>query len=274
MTEQKVEEVAQKQPVQETQTQQMPQKPNTTQSQGYYSGFWVRGAAHIIDGVILGIVSLVIIMPLSFVIGFVSAMSDSGLMSAIGQTISTLIGFAVGWGYYVFMTHKFQATLGKMAVGVRVVDDGGQKLSLGKVILRETIGKFVSGVLLGIGYLMVAFTSKKQGLHDMISQSTVVYKDVQKGANNTVVTIVYVVYGLIMTAFLAMIVFFVVVVGVAAVGESGAFSLDSFMEGINDEITDNEIMDDDYFVNDGQFDEMPLDMEELEQWADEVEGDY
>ncbi|HIP50432.1 MAG TPA: RDD family protein [Candidatus Pacebacteria bacterium] len=272
--EKKEEKIVEKQPVQNvqprpntTQAQQAQQKPsNISQLPTRYSGFWVRGAAYIIDSFVLGIITFVIVIPLNFVIGFASVMGDSVFMSLMGQVIATIIGLAVGWGYYIFMTHKFQATLGKMAVGAKVIDESGQNLSLGKIVLRETIGKLVSGFLFGIGYLMAAFTSKKQGLHDMMSHSVVVYKDAQKGANNVVVAIVYILYGLMMAIFMVVVMFFVIVVGAAIANSGNSFSLESFIDGISSEMNDDEYFDETEYFNDMKyFDEIPFDIEELEQ---------
>jgi uncharacterized RDD family membrane protein YckC len=62
-------------------------------------------------------------------------------------------------------------------MGIIVVDEDLNKASLGKVIIRETVGKLVSAFTLMIGYLMVAFTDRKRGLHDMISGTVVIYKN-------------------------------------------------------------------------------------------------
>ena len=78
--------------------------------------------------------------------------------------------------YAIGIIYQYNATLGKMAMNIIVLRSSGSKLSLGRIALREIIGKMVSGILLCIGYIMVAFSSKKQGLHDKIADSVVVYK--------------------------------------------------------------------------------------------------
>ncbi len=202
-------------PPKATQPQEVLQQGSSSAQRFHYSGFWVRGAARIIDGLIIGPIVAIIVLPVGFVVGMVSSMNDSVFINIVGQVIFAIIGLMVGWGYYIFMTYKFQATLGKMAVGAKVINENGQKLSLGSVILRETVGKFVSGLILSIGYLMAAFTSKKQALHDMIAHSAVIYKDAQKGANRTVVSIVYVLYGLLLMMLFAIIFFVIFIVGLA-----------------------------------------------------------
>jgi uncharacterized RDD family membrane protein YckC len=60
-----------------------------------------------------------------------------------------------------------------MALGLRVVTDDGQRLSLMHAIGRY-LAKIVSGIILGIGFIMVAFTDRKRGLHDIIASTLVV----------------------------------------------------------------------------------------------------
>ena len=126
-----------------------------------YAGFGIRFAALIIDAVVLG----VIVAILSLV--NITSMTDQ---SASGTIIQTLISFA----YYIIFTATTGQTLGKMALGIMVVDANGGKLTIGKVILRETVGKFVSFVTLFIGFIIVRFDAKNQGFHDKIASSYVI----------------------------------------------------------------------------------------------------
>lgn len=76
--------------------------------------------------------------------------------------------------YYAFMeSSKFQATLGKMVMGIRVVSNTGQKIDFSKALLRN-LSKILSALILGIGYIMIVFDSRKQGLHDKIADTFVV----------------------------------------------------------------------------------------------------
>ena len=65
------------------------------------------------------------------------------------------------------------ATVGKMAVGLRVVTDQGERLDFVHATGRS-FAKFVSAIILCIGFIMVAFTERKRGLHDMIASTLVV----------------------------------------------------------------------------------------------------
>jgi uncharacterized RDD family membrane protein YckC len=125
-----------------------------------YAGFWRRVAAAIIDGLILGAVTA------PFTFGFDGANGYSGRASSISTVVS--------WLYYAFMESSAkQATLGKMALGIRVTDLDGNRIGFGKATGRY-FGKILSALILGIGFLMVAFTQRKQGLHDILAGTLVV----------------------------------------------------------------------------------------------------
>ena len=70
---------------------------------------------------------------------------------------------------------RFQGTLGKLAVQIKVTDLDGNRISFGRATGRH-FGKIVSGMILMIGYIMVAFTERKQGLHDIMAGCLVVRK--------------------------------------------------------------------------------------------------
>ena len=123
-----------------------------------YAGFWIRFAAWIIDTVIvwLGIVAL---SALSLFGGFYTASFPVLLLGPL---------------YFVLLTGLRGQTLGKMAVGIRVVGRDGQAPGLGYAALREIVGKFVSGIAFLIGFLWIAWDGRKQGWHDKIAGTHVV----------------------------------------------------------------------------------------------------
>lgn len=121
-----------------------------------YGGFWRRFFAFLIDMIMISLVAKIFIM------------------SLFGSQISYLINVLLTWVYFIYMTHIYKATLGKMIFRMNVASEDAGELKIEKIILRETLGKFISGIILGIGYLMVAFTAKKQGLHDKIAGTVVV----------------------------------------------------------------------------------------------------
>lgn len=121
-----------------------------------YAGFWNRAVAALIDGVLLAIVSIVTNILLN-------------------ENAAGFVGFLVGWFYYAGLESSArQATIGKSAMGLVVTGVDGNRISF----LRATgryFAKWLSAVILLIGFIMAAFTARKQALHDMIA-STLVLK--------------------------------------------------------------------------------------------------
>ena len=119
-----------------------------------YAGFWIRFVAWLIDGIILIIPNIII-----------------GLV--VESPASILLQFAIGIVYTIGFWTAEGATPGKMAIGLRITTVEGEPIDFGKAVLRY-IGYFVSGITLGIGYLMIAFTRDKRGLHDLIAGTVVI----------------------------------------------------------------------------------------------------
>ena len=87
-----------------------------------------------------------------------------------------LFACVAGWLYSALMESSAnQGTLGKMALGLRVTDLEGRRISFGKATGRY-FAKFLSGMTLSIGYIMAAFTAKKQALHDFVAGTLVLSK--------------------------------------------------------------------------------------------------
>ncbi|MEJ2201726.1 MAG: RDD family protein, partial [Desulfuromonadaceae bacterium] len=76
--------------------------------------------------------------------------------------------------YFVFFTGYCVQTPGKMLLRIKVIRTSGAEIGYGRAFLREVPGKFLSAILFGIGYLMVAFDERKQGLHDRIADTFVI----------------------------------------------------------------------------------------------------
>lgn len=136
--------------------------PTPTASTIKYAGFWVRAGAMVIDGIILSLVGFAV----SLVFG--------------GVVYARAISIILGWCLIVYMVTKYQASPGKIAAGLHIQRVSGERIGVGRAILRELVGKFLSTIVLGIGYLMVAWTKKKQGLHDMVADTVVVENDPTK----------------------------------------------------------------------------------------------
>ena len=87
-----------------------------------------------------------------------------------------LLNFLIWLLYAVgFIASNLQATPGKLLVGVKVTDEAGGRVSVLRALGRE-LSKIISALILMIGYIMVAFTDRKRGLHDMIAGTQVIYR--------------------------------------------------------------------------------------------------
>jgi uncharacterized RDD family membrane protein YckC len=163
--------------------------PTMTGATVTYASFGSRLVAWIIDLIVIWCVQMIIATPVLTFLGFglAAQVQDGGFQSdedAIGWVItliSTMMATAVVmWVvallYFALMeSSKTQGSLGKMAMGIKVTDMDGQRVSFGKAFLRN-IGKIVSQLILYIGYLMAAFTEKKQALHDIMASTLVLKK--------------------------------------------------------------------------------------------------
>jgi uncharacterized RDD family membrane protein YckC len=125
-----------------------------------YAGFWVRLVAAIIDGLIL-------LIP--FVVCF-------GITGTKNEWLGLFLMWIVGFVYFVYLeSSSRKASFGKEAVGLVVTNTNGSQLTLQQASIRY-IGKLLSLVILYMGFIMIGFTEKKQGLHDMIAKTFVVKK--------------------------------------------------------------------------------------------------
>lgn len=133
----------------------------------HYAGFWKRFVACFID--------FFVCWAIGIIITFLLVLLNPRLVNTENSGIY-LIGIVMGWLYYALMeSSDLGATLGKMVMGIKVTDLNGEKISFGRATGRY-FGKFISSIILYIGYAMAGFTAKKQGLHDMMAGCLVVNK--------------------------------------------------------------------------------------------------
>ncbi|MCU1275402.1 MAG: domain containing protein [Bryobacterales bacterium] len=146
-----------------------------------YAGFWRRFVALIIDGLVFAPLFLIIVA-VALPIGALSETGGrdyEGLAAAlfgVGMMVIGLGIFAGSWLYHTMMeSSRYQATLGKMALGIIVTDLNGARISFARANGRF-FGKWLSGMIMNIGYIMAAFTEKKQALHDILAGCLVIMK--------------------------------------------------------------------------------------------------
>jgi len=121
---------------------------------GSYAGFWVRFVAMIVDAVILAVAG--------------------GLISAAAFGAGLALSLFLPWLYEAFMlSSEWQATVGKRAMSIMVTGVDGSRISFARATGRH-FAKYISAFILCIGFIIAAFTAKKQALHDMIAETLVV----------------------------------------------------------------------------------------------------
>lgn len=149
-----------------------------------YAGFWLRLVAYIIDLVILGLGCILLI-------GLAAAIAGAGFLRGFGQDVTgadsafapalvtlvlmfSFVLIAGCWIYYAwFESSDYQATPGKLALGLFVTDVQGRRITFARASGRY-FAKIITGLIpFFIGYIMAGFTEKKQALHDMIASCLV-----------------------------------------------------------------------------------------------------
>lgn len=138
---------------------------NSTNPEDYLKAtFWERVAAVILDELILLIPSLLLQL----------------LFSKLFPTLSKfsfILNSLIFISYNVYLLHHLGATIGKRAMKIRVVSESYQKVTLGKIILRETVSKWISNIFFNLGNLWVLIDKNHQGWHDKIAKTFVVKLD-------------------------------------------------------------------------------------------------
>lgn len=139
-----------------------------------YAVFFVRLSAYIIDCIIVGSALLILRIPKFFIY---MMNPDVFFVKPIlfKFSIFDIIIYLLGLTYFVLMTYYYGGTLGKKLFKLKVCKATDEKLSLFTIIYRESIGRYLSGLILFIGYIMIGLDSKRRGLHDILSDTLVIY---------------------------------------------------------------------------------------------------
>lgn len=132
-----------------------------------YAGFWIRFVATIVDGIIMQLVGFA----QGLMMGLWMPPDPEAQMTALFVNVG--ISIAIGAAYEIFFIGKFGATPGKMALRLRVVTASGGSVSYARACGRY-FSKFLSSMILLIGYIMAAFDDEKRALHDRICDTRVI----------------------------------------------------------------------------------------------------
>lgn len=142
-----------------------------------YAGFFVRLAAFLLDMLIVNVLLTVIKVPVWFV---QLAVGDVFLFKPLlfSYNVFDILYYLLTVAYFILATYFSGNTLGKYLMKIKVVSTDGQKMNFMSVLIRETVGRYLSALIIYIGYMMAGWDTKKQGLHDRIADTYVIYRSV------------------------------------------------------------------------------------------------
>lgn len=140
-----------------------------------YAGFFVRMAAFIIDNIIVWCGLLLIRIP--FGIMSLSSPDNFLVKDLIFQySVIDIVLYLAGCAYFILMTYYSGSTVGKRVMHIKVVSSEDRNLTFFEVAFRETIGRYLAGIIVDAGYLMVGVDKDKRGFHDILADTRVVYE--------------------------------------------------------------------------------------------------
>jgi uncharacterized RDD family membrane protein YckC len=149
---------------------------------GRPAGFWIRVVALVIDSLIVGVMFAILAGILAAVAGVnikdPDEYSNAEAAAAVGLVFLLFVVMIVAaWLYEAILTSSVHgATWGKQAMGLRVLRGDGARLSFGRATARYFCKSLITPLLpLAIGYLMAAFTRRKQALHDFMADTVVIW---------------------------------------------------------------------------------------------------
>jgi len=146
---------------------------------GSGEAFFLRFLAYLIDGILVsvvaGVISAILTAPLVVAHHLANRGGPFGLdLDPSVQGIRSLVGLAVAATYGGLMLPRFGQTVGKMALGLRVSDALGSNPNLVQGALRESVCKWVSGLICALGYLWMLWDPQQQTWHDKMVGTQVV----------------------------------------------------------------------------------------------------
>ena len=139
-----------------------------------YAGFFVRLAAYLVDLLIVGIALLIIKIPI-----WISALATPNNIVVkdiiFDYSIKDIVLYLLKVAYFVLLTYYTGSTLGKKLFHLKVISSEERDMTFFEVIFRESVGRFLASVIIKIGYIMIGIDKEKRGLHDLLSDTSVVY---------------------------------------------------------------------------------------------------
>lgn len=134
----------------------------------FYGGFWLRVVSYAIDAIVLSI--------FGGIFGVMARMTGLNPMDPTGQLMLLMANLSLAFIYNVGMNFVFAGTIGKRVLGLQVLDSRTlERITFTQSCVRSFM-QFISGLVICLGYISIAFNKRKQGWHDSVA-GTVVVKD-------------------------------------------------------------------------------------------------
>ncbi|NQW45180.1 MAG: RDD family protein [Deltaproteobacteria bacterium] len=157
-----------------------PRPAPTMKIQSEPGGFLRRFGAAIIDSTICYVIRFSMLGPLGLVLGMIKANSfynTTQNRAALLVLIYFIVPFAVCYFYFGYFYHNKGASPGKMLFGLKVIrDEDGTHLSYGRAFWRETVGKAISIMPMGIGFLWALARPDRKTFHDLMFKTQVLHQ--------------------------------------------------------------------------------------------------
>lgn len=139
-----------------------------------YAGFFVRLAAYFVDYLVAAVLLMTIVVPM----GVVNLVMGDNLLTRpvlFQYSIYAIVVYLIRVLYFTICTYGGGQTIGKKIFNICVVPAEDEELTFLNVLYRESIGRFLSGLVLNVGYLMIGPGREKCALHDMLCDTRVIY---------------------------------------------------------------------------------------------------
>ena len=136
-----------------------------------YGGFWRRFWAYMLDGIVLGFVSMFVFGLGIVVVRFVSPEIEDPVKALLIPQIAAEI--IIKAFYFIYFHGLTGQTVGKLALGLKVVKRDGETIGFARAAVRY-FGSFISLLCAGLGFVWIVFDVRKQGWHDKMAGSFVV----------------------------------------------------------------------------------------------------
>lgn len=139
-----------------------------------YAGFFVRLAAYLLDMLLVSAVLLIVRLPI-WATGLFNPQNILVKDFIFKYSVADILFYVLTTTYFVLLTYFTGSTLGKKLFNIKVISTEGRRLTFFEILFRETFGRFLSKIIIYIGYIMAGADRQKRGLHDLLSDTCVVY---------------------------------------------------------------------------------------------------